>query len=120
MRQFNYMVLPEKKQVIATATYRGKRMRAVATAQKNDEFDPHEGIRVAGLKLDMKLTEKQIKNAERRMSALDAEMEALDQRRNMLDAKYWNTSSYLEMLSDHLEETQHEYEELCDEDPEDW
>jgi len=70
--RYNYVVIPEKKKVIAYSSYAGQSIRGVAKCAPEDKFDVEFGKRLAAARCDVKVARKRLHRAmERRSMAWD-------------------------------------------------
>lgn len=77
--RYNYVVIPEKKKVVAYSTYAGQSVRGVAKCAPDDEFDVEFGKKLAAARCDVKVARKRLKWAlERRDVAWDNFIKAED------------------------------------------
>ena len=78
--RYNYVVVPEKKKVVAYSTYAGQSVRGVAKCAPDDEFDVEFGKKLAAARCNVKVARKRLKRAlERRDVAWDEYLKAEDQ-----------------------------------------
>lgn len=78
--RYNYVVIPEKKKVVAYSTYAGQSVRGVAKCAPDDEFDIEFGKKLAAARCNVKVARKRLKRAlERRDVAWDNFIKAEDQ-----------------------------------------
>ena len=77
--RYNYVVVPEKKKVIAYSTYAGQSVRGVAKCAPDDEFDVEFGKKLAAARCDVKVARKRLKRAlEMRDAAWDEYLKVED------------------------------------------
>ena len=78
--RYNYVVVPEKKKVVAYSTYAGQSVRGVAKCAPDDEFDVEFGKKLAAARCNVKVARKRLKRAlEMRDVAWDEYLKAEDQ-----------------------------------------
>ena len=77
--RYNYVVIPEKKKVVAYSTYAGQSVRGVAKCAPDDEFDVEFGKKLAAARCNVKVARKRLKRAlEMRDVAWDEYLKAED------------------------------------------
>ena len=77
--RYNYVVVPEKKKVVAYSTYAGQSVRGVAKCAPDDEFDVEFGKKLAAARCNVKVARKRLKRAlEMRDAAWDEYLKAED------------------------------------------
>ena len=78
--RYNYVVIPEKKKVVAYSTYAGQSVRGIAKCAPDDEFDVEFGKKLAAARCNVKVARKRFKRAlEQRDAAWDNFIKAEDQ-----------------------------------------
>ena len=78
--RYNYVVIPEKKKVVAYSSYAGQSVRGVAKCAPNDKFDVEFGKELAAARCNVKVARKRLKRAmERRDAAWQEYLRAQDQ-----------------------------------------
>ena len=77
--RYNYVVIPEKKKIVAYSTYAGQSVRGVAKCAPDDEFDIEFGKKLAAARCNVKVARKRLKRAlEMRDAAWDEYLKAED------------------------------------------
>lgn len=61
--RYNYVVIPEKKKVVAYSSYAGQSVRGVAKCAPDDEFDVEFGKKLAAARCNVKVARKRLKRA---------------------------------------------------------
>lgn len=74
--RYNYVVIPEKKKVVAYSSYAGQSVRGVAKCAPEDEFDVEFGKKLAAARCNVKVARKRFRRAlERRDAAWERYVE---------------------------------------------
>ena len=64
--RYNYVVIPEKRKVVAYSSYAGQSVRGVAKCAPDDEFDVEFGKKLAAARCDVKVARRRLKRAQTR------------------------------------------------------
>ena len=62
MREFNKIIIKDKKLVVVTTKYNGKTIKGVARCAPEDDFDTELGVKLATLRCQAKLYDKIYRN----------------------------------------------------------
>ena len=77
--RYNYVVVPEKKKVVAYSTYAGQAVRGIAKCAPDDKFDVEFGKKLAAARCNVKVARKRFKRAlEMRDAAWEEYLKAED------------------------------------------
>ena len=108
--RYNYVVIPEKKKVVAYSSYAGQSVRGVAKCAPEDEFDVEFGKKLAAARCNVKVARKRFHRAlERRDAAweryTESEVQLMKEEDYVDDSNLALTEAEVE-----LEAIMHDYE----------
>lgn len=85
IEKYKFIVIPEKRKIIAISSYQGKVVKATAICHPNDKFDLEKGKELAAARCNEKVAEKRLRRAnQKRNEAADIYYRAMHKYANMV------------------------------------
>lgn len=66
IEKYKFIVIPEKRKIIAISSYQGKVVKATAICHPNDKFDLEKGKELAAARCNEKVAEKRLRRAQKK------------------------------------------------------
>lgn len=96
------------KKVIAITTYAGKTVRGVALCHDEDNFDMEQGKRIAAARCAVKVAQKRLARAEKKMEESDELVAKAERHAGRMEQYYFDAQDALVEASDYLEDVMKE------------
>lgn len=71
IEKYKFIVIPEKRKIIAISHYQGKVVKATAVCHPNDKFDLEKGKELAAARCNEKVAEKRLRRAIQKLNEAD-------------------------------------------------
>lgn len=102
IENYKFIIIPEKKKVIAITHYQGKVVKGIAVCSEHDEFDVETGKRLASARANVKVAMKRKARAEKKLAYFDKIIDDVEREYHELEGYAYDAGERWENAIDEL------------------